>query len=219
MKKQKKKRRRWKKRLRMIHLAYLNAIFALKPLRIQLWQHAVIFIAGNVFLNGLNNRGKLLFVQVAGVEFHRISLHRFSLRIMKLIRVFRIIKVKARKIMSKFRTGQVDSDPNHNLTETLEMEAMVCLVIKLVASLWALAYSHQYSPLTSHGTTYTDQIELLQEDKVEDRILAIQRTWWRPPCNDSSSYSCFASLFLHLCSVATFILFTDNQHRFRIQIE
>ena len=117
-----------------------------------------------------------MFVQVAEVEFHRISLHRFSLRIMKLIRVFRIIKVKAKKIMSKFRTGQVDNDPNHNLTETLEMEAMVYLVIKLVALLWASVYSHQYSPLTSHGTTYTDQIELLQEDKVEDRTLAIQRT-------------------------------------------
>lgn len=176
MKKQKKKRRKWKKMLRTIHPVYLNAIFALKLLKIQLWQHAVIFIAGNVFLNGLNNRGKLLFVQVAGVEFHRISLHRFSLRIMKLILVFRIIKVKARKIMSKFRTGQVGSGPNHNLTETLEMEAMVCLEIKLVASLWASVFSHQYSPLISHGTTYTDQIELLQEDKVEGQTLAIQRT-------------------------------------------
>ena len=117
-----------------------------------------------------------MFVQVAGVEFHRISLHQFSLRIMKLIRVFRIIKVKVRKIMNKFRTGQVDSGPNHNLTETLEMEAMACLVIKLVALLWASVFSHQYSHLTSHGMTYTDQIELLQEDKVEDRTLAIQKT-------------------------------------------
>jgi hypothetical protein len=106
----------------------------------QLSHHVDIYIAGNVFINGLTSQGKLLYAQCAKVESLRINLFQYLQRKIKRTQERKMRKEKQKQI---YQIDQVLRGRLHNQIKTIIMEELLaleatiqCLETKMEASSW-----------------------------------------------------------------------------------